>query len=127
MVRTSFRFDHALISLAGLALAAMLLIFGLATPANASESSYCGGQTLGAASPCVGAKRNMYAVSGYGTKSVCVWASNNPGGSETVGRTCSPGPYEGTYNSFATNQFYPVISPNTLVQSATVYGTAHQP
>ena len=103
------------------------LLLGPAPGAKASTSPYCGG-TLAAWRLCVGAKRNLYAVSGSGEQhSVCVWAGITSGGDIAGGYGCSGGPGQGVYGAMGyTSELWPDIS-NNAASSNSVQGTAYQP
>jgi hypothetical protein len=109
--------------------ACLMLLVGSPGKAQASQSNYCYGVTLGGSAKCVGAQRTLNAVYGQGNQhSVCVWASTDANGNTFVNSIrCSGGPGQGIYNPIGvTAPFWPVIK-NNGGSANTVYGVAYAP
>jgi hypothetical protein len=124
-----------LILSSGAALLAICLAFLLGSPvaAHASESSYCGGQTVGSGGFCLGAKRAYNALYGLGNSGpVCVLPNLAENGSYpvTAWQGCSPGANQGVYvsvgNFFLENPTWPEIK-YVGKGSSVVYGVAFRP
>jgi hypothetical protein len=110
-------------------IAALCLAVLLGSPgtASASESPYCGNQTLGAWGICTGGQRTVNALYGWGDQhSVCVLygATEGPGG---FSQACSGGGGQGVYDPLgSTGYLYPKIS-NNSGGANTVHGVAFAP
>jgi hypothetical protein len=109
-----------------------LWLLSAAPGAQASESPYCGGQTLGPGGYCGGAWRKFNALYGLGSQaSVCVYPSNTADGGYPLYQTgCSPGAGQGVYvpepTFYLENGAYVGIKNNGGATSV-VYGVAYRP
>jgi hypothetical protein len=124
---SELRSRHPKIALAlGLALLALSLWSALAWPAKShayTVSVYCDGRTLQPFEPCEGAERNMYAVEGWGERSICVFARANA----EFGRVCN-GDGAHIYDPFGgAIHAKPGITNWSLNGVNTVHGRAYQP